>query len=213
MPDHSYPARMSRPTSSHQFGRLKMTLASAVTVIIASTAGCASATARPAAPASTRRPPVASAGQGPAGKGAGTLPGTGYPPAYWLTIRQQLASSLHRSITELTQLWAPGTSATPKGSGQIATTTIVDVAAEDGLTVTQLRRIELSAIRRAFTLTVQRGATTRHQANVQLAAITGWDQSNLDGYAMYAFSPTKRWLPVRRGRYLPSEATETRGSP
>jgi hypothetical protein len=191
MPGHSQPARMSRPTPSHHpSGRLKMTLASAVAVILAGTAGCASATARPAAPASTTRPPVTSAGQGPAGKGAGTLPGTGYPPAYWLAIRQQLASRLHRSVTELTQLWAPSTPAEPKGSGEIAaTTTIVNVAAEDGLTVAQLRRIELTAIRRAFTLVVQRGATTRHQANVQLAAITGWDQSNLDGYAMYAFQP------------------------
>jgi hypothetical protein len=63
------------------------------------------------------------------------------------------------------------------------------VAAEDGVTVTQLRGIELIAIRRALTLVVRRGATTRHQADTQLTAITGWDQSNLDGYAMYAFQP------------------------
>jgi hypothetical protein len=188
MPDHSQPTRTSRPIPSHH-QPLRISLASTVTALMLGTAGCASAALPPATRATAGRPPAASAERGPNGKGAGTLPGTGYPPAYWLTIRQQLASRLHRSITELTQLWDPSTAVTPKGSGQVATTTIVDVAAEDGLTVAQLRRIELAAIRRAFTVAVERGAATRHQASTQLATITGWDQGDLDGYAMYAFQP------------------------
>jgi hypothetical protein len=106
-----------------------------------------------------------------------------------VTIRQQLASSLHRSVTELTRLWGATAPGGPKGSGSQATTTITDVATEDGLTAQQLRTIELAAIRQALTAVVRRGTITRSQADNQLATTTSWDQASLDGYAMSAFQP------------------------
>lgn len=186
MPDHREPPGTARP-GSRISRQLRTTLACAAAAVILAAAGCASA--GPGTPAGSA-PAASATGPSPApGSKGGTLPGTGYPSVYWMTIRQQLASGLHRSVTELTRLWGATVPAGPKGSGGQATTTITDVATEDGLTAQRLRTIELAAIRQAFTAVVQRGTITRSQADTQLATITSWDQASLDGYAMSAFQP------------------------
>lgn len=187
------PARRQPPGTTHHPGSSRISrplgasLACAVAAIIVATAGCAATgSGAPAGPA----PSASTTGASPTlGSKGGTLPGSGYPAVYWVTIRQQLASGLHRSVTELTRLWGATAPAGPKGSGGQATTTITDVAAEDGLSTGQLRALELAAIRQAFTAVVQRRTITRSQADNQLAAITSWDQASLDGYAMSAFQP------------------------
>lgn len=188
MPDRREPPGTDRPGSSRALRQLRTSLACTAIAITLAATGCAGTS--PAAPASSA--PAADAtgtAAAPADKG-GTLPGTGYPPIFWATIRQQLASSLHRSVTELTRYWGATAPAGPKGSGgQTATTTITDVATEDGLSTSQLRAIELAAVRQALTAVVERGTITRGQADTQLAALASWDQPSLDGYAMSAFQP------------------------
>jgi hypothetical protein len=189
MPDRHEPPGTTNPSRGQASRQLRTGLACVVAGITLTAAGCAGASPiTPVGPASAASTATATAA--PAGKGGTTLPGTGYPTSFWATIRQQLASSLHRSVTELTRLWAPVPSAGPKGTtGQLAATTITDVAIEDGLSTEQLRSIEFTAIRHAFTAVVRRGTITRSQADSQLAIIAGWDQDSLDGYAMYAFQP------------------------
>jgi hypothetical protein len=190
MPAH-HPGRRERhgPTRGRTPAspQLRLGLAGAVTAITLAAAGCAGTGHAPAAgSAPVARAPGTTATSG--GKG-GTLPGAGYPPAFWTTIRQQLADRLHRSVAELTRLWGGTTVAGPKGSGGQASTTIVDVAAQDGLSTAQLRAAELAAIHHGFAIAVQRGTITGRQAGAQLATITSWDQSSMDGYAMFAYQP------------------------
>ncbi len=185
---HREPPGATKPRSNRVSLRLRTGIACAAAAIALAATGCAGA--RRATPPSSA--PAATSATGPSatsGSKGGTLPGTGYPPAYWTTIRQQLARSLHRSVTELTRLWGASAPAGPKGSGGQATTTIVDIAAEDGLSTAQLRTAELAAIRQALTVVVQHGTITSSQAGTQLATIASWDQSSLDGYAMSAFQP------------------------
>lgn len=185
-PQHREPPGATEHGSNRASRQLRTGLVCVVAAVTLGAAGCAStghATPSGSAPAaSSATGPSAT----PGGKGD-TLPGTGYPPVFWTTICQQLAHSLHRSVTELTRLWAGTAPAGLKGSGGPAPTTIVDVAAEDGLSTAQLRTTELAAIRQAFTVLVQHGTITRSQADTQITTISGWDQSNLDGYAMFAF--------------------------
>lgn len=190
MPDHRAPYGTTHRGSSRTPRQLRRGLAGAVTALILGAAGCASAS-DPTPASSVPAASAAGTSAVPGGKGGagGTLPGVGYPLVFWTTIRDQLARRLHRSVTELTGLWGATAPAGPKGSGAQVTTTIVDVTTEDGLSTPELRTIEMAAIRQAFTAVVHRGTITRGQADTQLATLTSWDQSSLDGYAMYAFQP------------------------
>lgn len=187
MPDHRAPYGTTHQGSSRTPRQLRLGLAGTVTALILGAAGCASAS-HPTPASSVPAASAAGTSATPGGKG-GMLPGASYPLVFWATIRDQLARRLHRSVTELTGLWTATAPAGPKGSGGQATTTIVDVATEDGLSTPELRTIEMAAIRQAFAAVVHRGTITRGQADTQLATLTSWDQSNLDGYAMYAFQP------------------------
>lgn len=115
------------------------------------------------------------------------LPGVGDPPTYWTTIQQQLATGLDTTVAALTQLWGTTTASGPKGQGAPATTTILDVATEHGLSVTQLRTVELGAIQQACDALEHAGSLTAQQASARMLTIRGWGQSDLDGYSMYAY--------------------------
>jgi hypothetical protein len=120
------------------------------------------------------------------GKGGG-LPGVGDPQIYWTTVQQQLAAGLHTSVAALTRLWGTTRVTGPKGQGRSAATTILDVADEQGISESHLRSLELSAIQRACDVLEHGHHLSASRANGRMRTIRGWNQSDLDGYAMYSF--------------------------
>lgn len=120
-------------------------------------------------------------------KGPG-LPGEGDPRVYWDTIKRRVARGLHRSVASLTRLWSDHpTAGRVKGQPGPPPTTIYDIAIQEGLTLRQLRALELGSIQQACTALVDRHVLTHRQTVHRLTIIRGWPQSNLDGYVMYAF--------------------------
>jgi hypothetical protein len=156
--------------------RLAMTVCTALAL---ATAGCAGATSG-SAPSGAATSPAQSQAK------AGELPGEGSPPIYWTTVRQRLAAGLHATVPALTALWS-STAAATKGQDVQAVTTILDVATEHGISLPQLRSLELTAIQQGCEALERLGNLSPSQAVAWMREIRAWHQGDLDGYSMFAF--------------------------
>jgi hypothetical protein len=153
--------------------------------VAAGLTGCSgSAASGPAA--STSSAAASTPGAAQPGK-SGSLPGVGDPAIYWTTMQQQLAVGLHTSIGSLTRYWDSNSGSRAKNQGVRVMTTILDVATEHGISQAGLRSLELAAIQQACAVLERDHRLATQQARARMQEIRGWAQSDLDGYAMYAF--------------------------
>ncbi len=135
---------------------------------------------------STNSSGTASATGTPGSKGASSLPGEGDPQIYWDTIKTQVAQGLHLSVASLTdklKLPTPSSKGAPPPPGL----TIGTIAAQQGVSLTQLRTIELYAIQQAYNALVSQHNLSQQAADQRMQTIHSWGQYDLDGYIMYAF--------------------------
>jgi hypothetical protein len=65
--------------------------------------------------------------------------------------------------------------------------TIDDIAVEHGISQARLRIIELASIQTACNILVREHKLNTRQAQSRMTTIRRWNQSDLDGYPMYAF--------------------------
>lgn len=173
--------RPASHASGHRWNAQKATVSLILTAV--ALAGCGGHTSTDSRTSTTTATSTTTTTKG----GVGSLPGMGDPPTYWTTIQQQLAAGLGSTVTTLNQLWNRAAITGPKGQGGPAATTILDVATEHGLSVAQLRSVELGAIQQACSALVHGGSLTAQQASERMNTIRAWGQSDLDGYSMYAF--------------------------
>lgn len=97
--------------------------------------------------------------QQPGGSGSQSTPptgkGSGYPPGFLNTVKQQIAQGLHLTVDQVTAEVSAGKQ-------------IADVAAVQGISRDQLHIIELNAYQAAFNDAVQKGTYTQDQANTYM---------------------------------------------
>ena len=97
--------------------------------------------------------------QQPGGSGSQSTPpaskGSGYPPEFLNTVKQQVAQGFHLTVDQVTSEVSSGKQ-------------ITDVAAAQGISSDQLHTIELNAYQTAFNQAVQNGTYTQDQANTYM---------------------------------------------
>jgi hypothetical protein len=129
----------------------------------------------------------------PATKGdnqGGTLFDTNYPPAYWQTVKSEMAAGMHLSVeqlsTKLHQVWGGSSGGTGKSNTNgNPGDAVVQIATQQGLSADQLKTLELSSVQKGLDQMVSQGVITQDQANINLANLR--DHSDPNGYIASVF--------------------------
>ena len=132
----------------------------------------------------TNPPPSSNGGQvvQQGGSGSQSTPpagkGSGYPPEFLNTVKQQIAQGLHLTVDQVTAEVSAGKQ-------------IADVARAQGISNTQLHTIELNAYQTAFNQAVQKGTYTQDQANTYMENYRQRDPGQLNNSitALFGGSP------------------------
>jgi hypothetical protein len=95
------------------------------------------------------------------------------PPIYWQTIEETIAQGLHLTVAQVKARLQPL-------PGQRDSPGIAYVATEQGVSETQLRAIEISAIQKGHDLLVRMGILTQQGSDLGMQRIRNWDQQTLD---------------------------------
>jgi hypothetical protein len=107
----------------------------------------------------------------------------GNQPVYWQAIQEQVAQGLHLSPVQIQTELQPPVSNTKGGTPP----NIGNVALEQGISLDQLRTIEINAMQQAFNKLVSQGVETQQQVDQWMQMVRGWAQSNLNGYVTDVF--------------------------
>lgn len=127
--------------------------------------------------------------------GSGVPPGWNDPAAYWNPIRTKVAQGLNLSVAQVTAKLQAATAQntfTPissnKGSAPEPGAAMTALAAQQGLSIEQLRALELSALQKGCDAMVAQGKLSRADASQRVQTFNGWDQGTLNWYIMHAFT-------------------------
>lgn len=126
---------------------------------------------------------VGTAKSGPLGMGS-TPPDATYPDVYWQTIREQVAAGLHLTVDQLKTELTTSTGNGPKGPIPLS---IREIAAQQGMDATQLRTIEVNAIKRAGAVLVQQQIWTQQQADQHIQAVNNEPDTQVNATIINAF--------------------------
>ncbi|MDQ2717384.1 MAG: hypothetical protein M3Z08_21000 [Chloroflexota bacterium] len=106
-----------------------------------------------------------------------TKSGPGDPPIYYTTLEQYVAQQLYMSVAQIkTELQTGGRSASMSA-----------LAAQKGISPTQLRAILIEAEQRGHAVLVQGGYLTQQQSDAGMQQIRSWDLQTLDTHIKYDF--------------------------
>jgi hypothetical protein len=138
-----------------------------------------------------------SAGNPPKGNNDGSAvpPGWNDPATYWDPIRTTVAQGLHLSVAQVTarlQAASAQSASTPtssnKGSPPDPGGAMTALAAQQGLSIEQLRTLELNALQNGCDAMVAQGKLSQAEASQRMQTFNGWDQGTLNWYIMHAFT-------------------------
>lgn len=106
-----------------------------------------------------------------------TKSGPGDPPIYYTTLEGYVARQLHMSVAQIkTALQTGGRSASMNA-----------LAAQKGITPTQLRAILIEAEQKGHAVLVRGGYLTQQQSDAGMQQIRSWDLQTLDTHIKYDF--------------------------
>ncbi len=127
--------------------------------------------------------------------GSSVPPGWNDPATYWDPIRTTVAQGLHLSVAQVTtrlQAASPQSTSTPtssnKGSPPDPGGAMTALAAQQGLSIEQLRTLELNALQKGCNAMVAQGKLSQADASQRMQTFNGWDQGTLNWYIMHAFT-------------------------
>lgn len=127
--------------------------------------------------------------------GSAVPPGWNDPATYWNPIRTTVAQGLNLSVAQVTaklQAAAAQSTFTPtssnKGSAPEPGAAMTALAVQQGLSIEQLRALELSALQKGCDAMVAQGKLSRADVNQRVQTFNGWDQGTLNWYIMHAFT-------------------------
>jgi hypothetical protein len=101
--------------------------------------------------------------------------GVGDPPIYWQTIEQEIAQGLHLTIPQIRARLQPP-------PGQRDGPDISVISAQQGISPSQLRTIEIDAIQQGHALLVRMGYLTQQGSDEGMQTIRTWDDATLNDH-------------------------------
>jgi hypothetical protein len=111
------------------------------------------------------------------------------PPVYWDTLKEQIAQGLRLSESSVqSKVRSASSGGSGSKSGGSSSPPIVDIAAQQHITGSQWRTIEINAIQKGSDALVSTHTLTQQQADQRVQNAKNWSQNDLDGYINYAFT-------------------------
>ncbi|HZU71084.1 MAG TPA: hypothetical protein VFA09_27660 [Ktedonobacteraceae bacterium] len=127
--------------------------------------------------------------------GSAVPPGWNDPATYWDPIRTTVAQGLHLSVAQVTtrlQAASLQSTSTPissnKGSPPDPGAAMTALAVQQGLSIEQLRTLELNALQKGCDAMVAQGKLSQAEASQRMQTFNSWDQGTLNWYVIHAFT-------------------------